>query len=62
MQNALMDAVSRFIFSRISNATFNIKAKNIVSIANDNISTSKREHADHKRSGIAKKVKKLSSS
>ena len=44
--------------SRISNATFNIKAKNIVSIANDNISTTKREHADHKRSGIAKKVKK----
>ena len=38
-----------------------IKAKNIVSIANDNISTTKREHADHKRSGIAKKVKKLSS-
>ena len=44
--------------SRISNATFNIKAKNIVSIANDNISATKREHADHKRSGIAKKVKK----
>ena len=44
--------------SRISNASFNIKAKNIVSIANDNISTTKREHADHKRSGIAKKIKR----
>ena len=56
MQNAkcLNGCSFKVYLSRISNATFNIKAKNIVSIAND-ISTTKREHADHKRSGIAKK-------
>ena len=42
---------------RISNNAFNLKTRNIVSIVIDNISTSKREHADQKRSGRAKKVK-----
>ena len=47
---------------RISNATFNLKARNIVSVTNDSInSNSNKRHSDHKHSSVAKKVKKLSS-